>query len=77
MFYIGGVVTGMGKVNFTCCDGDLAWVVKNTQQAWLGARGEDRDATYFVAPLASSGGQVPVLDLAVLEEGLKGGCRGC
>ena len=52
-------------------------MVKNTQQAWLGARSEDRDATYFVAPLADSNGQVPVLDPAELEDGLKGGCRGC
>jgi len=77
MSYIGGVLSGTGKVSFTCCDGDAAWVARNTLQAWRGARSGDRDATWFVAPLADSEGQVPVLDRAELEQGLQGGCRGC
>ena len=57
MFYIGGVVTGMGKVSFTCCDGDLASVARTPSRPGL-APGAGPGRNLLRGPLASSGRQV-------------------
>jgi hypothetical protein len=77
MFYIGGVLTGSGRVSYTLSDMDLPWVIRHTRQAWRAARAGDRDATWFVAPLAEAEEPVAVLDPEEIRAGLGGGCPGC
>ena len=71
MFFIGGVTNGAGRISFTCSDADLTWVIQNTQEAWQGCLKGDALARFFVAPLAASAMEVPVLDLASLEAPLR------
>lgn len=77
MFYVGGVLDGFGRITFTLSDMDLPWVIRNTRQAWHGARAADPGATWFVAPLAAAGEPVLVLDPDTLRAEMGGGCKGC
>jgi len=77
MFYIGGVLAGTGRISFSISDMDLPWVIRHTRQAWQNAKAEDRDATWFVAPLADGAETVAVLDPEEIKESLRGGCKGC
>ena len=77
MLYIGGVTDAFVRMRFTCLDTDLGSVIFNTQAAWRGARRDDPEVGYFVAPLAQADGRIPVLDSATLAETRRGGCPGC